>query len=108
MKKKSKFIQLSGKSARNLSLFLAVRDLPAMARVIYEVALENDTEFFKQLGKALSHRKNPHLGMDKREAFMLQYYLKKTLPPFHVLGCIVNADHSKQPGIPERVKSEAC
>ena len=23
-------------------------------------------------------------------------------------GRIVNADHSKQPGIPERVKSEAC
>jgi hypothetical protein len=77
MKKKSTLLQWSEKASRDFFLYATARDLPGMARFIYQMALENDTKFFKQLGKALSGRKYTHLGADKREAFILEYYLKK-------------------------------
>jgi len=72
-----KFVQLSEKASRAFFLYAAVRDLPGMAHFIYQMALENDAKFFKQLGKALSGRKYTSPGADKREAFILKYYFKK-------------------------------
>ena len=77
MKKKGPLLQWSEKPSREFFLYAAARDLPGMARFIYEMALENDTKFFKQLGKALTGRKYTHPGADKREAFILEYYIKK-------------------------------
>jgi len=79
MKKKSKskiLIQQSEKASREFFLYAAVRDLPGMARFIYQMALENDTRFFKQLGKALSGRKYTGPSVDRREAFVLKYYIE--------------------------------
>jgi len=75
-KKKSRpLVQLSEKASRDFLLYASARDLPGMANFIYQMALEGDTKFFKQLGKALSGRKNTSIGVDKREAFVLQYYV---------------------------------
>jgi len=60
--KKKMFVQMSRKASRDFLLFAAVRDLPRMAPFIYKMALENNTKFFKQLGKALSGRKYTGLG----------------------------------------------
>jgi hypothetical protein len=77
MKKKPISLQFSQSMSRKLLLCHASSDLPGMARFIYQMALENDTKFFKQLGKALSRRNYTDIAADKREAFILVYYIKK-------------------------------
>ena len=94
-----KFVQLSEKASRAFFLYAAVRDLPGMARFIYQMALENDAKFFKQLGKALSGRKYTSPGADKREAFILKYYFKN--PNATNAECMAKLREAKFPRISE-------
>jgi hypothetical protein len=98
-RKKNKFVQLSAKATREFALFAAVRDLPSMARFIYEMALENDAKFFKQLGKALSGRKYTGLRVNRREAYMLEYYLEN--PNGTNADCMARMTNAKFPEISE-------
>jgi hypothetical protein len=97
--KKKMFVQMSGKASRDFFLFAAVRDLPGMAPFIYKMALENNTKFFKQLGKALSGRKYAGLGVNRREAFILEYYLQK--PNGTNADCMARLRQAKFPRISE-------
>ena len=97
--KKETLVQLSEKASSDFILFAAVRDLPGMAPFIYKMALENDAKFFKQLGKGLSGRKYTGLGMNKREAFVLEYYLQK--PNGTNADCMAKLREAKFPRISE-------
>jgi hypothetical protein len=98
-RKKDAFVQMSGKASRDFFLFAAARDLPGMAPLIYKMALENNAKFFKQLGKALSGRKYTGLGLNRREAFILEYYLQK--PDGTNADCIAKMREAKFPRISE-------
>jgi hypothetical protein len=70
-----------------------------MARFIYQMALDNDATFFKQLGKALSGRKYTGAGANKREAFMLRYYVEN--PNGSNADCMAKMTEAKFPPISE-------
>jgi len=69
-RKKKTFLQMSEKVSRDFLVFAAVRDLPGMARFIYQMALENDAKFFKQLGKALSGRQCGFIREQTRSVYV--------------------------------------